>query len=605
MHEWIYTLEPWRTWLGLLSVGVILSGLSCGGDDITQPTTGTLEVTSSTGGDELDPDGYTVQVDAGAPQSIGATSSLSNSNVTAGNHTVELGGIAANCSVAGDNPRTVSITAGQTTTVSFVVTCSSSTGSLQVSSSTSGSSPDPDGYSVTLDGTDRGALGINGSVAIQQLPVGSHMVGLSGIAANCEVAGENPRAVTITAGADATVSFAVACGAPPANAGTLVIQTATTGASLDPDGYTFATDNGPSQPIGITNSVTLSNASPGSHSVELSGIASNCTVSGQNPRAAVVPPGGQATVQFAVSCAAQPSVSYRAVDLGTLGGRHSVAYEINAAGQVVGFADTQEGATHAFRWQAGQMTDLGAPAGGLSMAFGLNASGQVVGKIKPPGGDDHATLWSAGGVTDLGPLGSAEGINAAGQVVGWGYIGSNSEIHAFVWSQGTLTDLGTEGVVSNAYAINGSGQIVGYNTDATRPVLWANGTMSDLGTLGGSSGIAFGINDGGQVVGSSATAQGVTHAFLWQNGTMTDLNAGSDAQTEAYAINASGLVVGARFRAEALRQAVFWENGVMTDLPTLGTEDDNLATGINDAGQIVGWTVTRDGATHATLWTRE
>jgi probable HAF family extracellular repeat protein len=35
-------------------------------------------------------------------------------------------------------------------------------------------------------------------------------------------------------------------------------------------------------------------------------------------------------------------------DLGTLGGDHSKAYGINAAGQVVGESDTTGGATHAF-----------------------------------------------------------------------------------------------------------------------------------------------------------------------------------------------------------------------------------------------------------------
>ena len=68
-------------------------------------------------------------------------------------------------------------------------------------------------------------------------------------------------------------------------------------------------------------------------------------------------------------------------------------------------------------------------------------------------------------VTDLGALPSvwqaATGINASGQVVGYG-VGSGTG-QALSYSNGTVTDLGTlpGGTWSNAGGVNASGQVVG------------------------------------------------------------------------------------------------------------------------------------------------
>lgn len=95
-------------------------------------------------------------------------------------------------------------------------------------------------------------------------------------------------------------------GGAPAT-GDLDVATATTGSSLDPDGYTVTVDGTTSQSIPTNGSVTFADLSAGDHFVELSGVAANCTVSGGSSRTATVPSGGTASVNFSVSCTAPPA----------------------------------------------------------------------------------------------------------------------------------------------------------------------------------------------------------------------------------------------------------------------------------------------------------
>jgi Tol biopolymer transport system component len=84
---------------------------------------GAIQLTTVTTGPSADPDGYAITVDAGSPQAIGASASLTLSGLAAGDHTVELGGVAGNCVVTEENPRTVTVTAGATAQTTFGVVC--------------------------------------------------------------------------------------------------------------------------------------------------------------------------------------------------------------------------------------------------------------------------------------------------------------------------------------------------------------------------------------------------------------------------------------------------------------------------------------------------
>ena len=163
---------------------------------------------------------------------------------------------------------------------------------------------------MTVQGSTAQSLAINGSVTVGSLSVGSHSVQLSGVAPTCTVAGSNPRAVTITAGQTATVAFTITCATPPPGTGSANITAATTGSPLDPDGYTVTVQGSTAQSLGVNGSVTVGSLSLGPHSVQLSGVAPNCTVAGSNPRTVTIAAGQPATVGFSITCVAiAPSIN--------------------------------------------------------------------------------------------------------------------------------------------------------------------------------------------------------------------------------------------------------------------------------------------------------
>jgi len=175
------------------------------------------------------------------------------------------------------------------------------TGTLEITAQTSGPSPDADGYAVSVDGTDRGAIGSNAAVTVASLTPGSHVAGLTGVDANCQVEGENLRVITVEAGATVRLTFAVACAEPPPVVGVLQVTTATTGQDIDPDGYAFSVDGTDSRPIGLNSTENLANTAVGPHTVVLSNVASNCTVDDAS-QGTTVTPGATATVAFHITC---------------------------------------------------------------------------------------------------------------------------------------------------------------------------------------------------------------------------------------------------------------------------------------------------------------
>lgn len=305
-------------------------------------------------------------------------------------------------------------------------------------------------------------------------------------------------------------------------------------------------------------------------------------------------------------------VRYTIVDLGTMGGNNVYPRDVNASGEVAGFASTGTLGQHAFLWsESGGFTDCGTLGFDYSYGYGCNSAGAVVGKaIYTINGDYHAFFWSspAGPIQDMGTLGgvwsAAYDINDTGQAVGWAHIAGSSYRHAFMWQQGSgMVDLGTGGrfysharAINNAIPVQVAGDTSWSGESDTIAFIWTDGVFTDLPAIGGAYSEAVDLNDLGQVVGWSVDASGNWYATLWNAGGGPAINLGAlgGNRSQAQGINNLGHVVGWAKDAAGQDRAFLYKNGEMLDLSSLIRPDAGWnylreAEAINDAGQITGF----------------
>lgn len=93
------------------------------GGGITEPTTGSAQVTVTTTGRVLDRDGYTLSVDGGTPSAVPINHTLSVAGLTPGTHTLTFAGVAENCQPTGSATQTVQVVAGAAAAVQLAVQC--------------------------------------------------------------------------------------------------------------------------------------------------------------------------------------------------------------------------------------------------------------------------------------------------------------------------------------------------------------------------------------------------------------------------------------------------------------------------------------------------
>ena len=302
-------------------------------------------------------------------------------------------------------------------------------------------------------------------------------------------------------------------------------------------------------------------------------------------------------------------VHYKIQDLGVVGSNPSQPgqpFVISNSGWVSGGAGVGA-AEHAVLWHEGALFDIGAPGlGGNSIAFGANEAGLGVGEAE----DTSTTLSTSEDFCGFQAM---------------GYSLSPTPCVPFVWRQGKMSPLKTLGGVNGvANQINAAGVIAGFAENTTvdpgctapqiyefKPVVWFAGGGHELSTGGDPDGVAFSINDLGQVVGTSGSCApfnpiwlfnlNPVHALLWENGHATDLgNLGGTFNNMPHDINNLGQIVGGSDVAgDVTSHAFLWT--AATKMQDLGTVNDaidddsySVGLGINDKGQIVGVSASAD-----------
>lgn len=323
----------------------------------------------------------------------------------------------------------------------------------------------------------------------------------------------------------------------------------------------------------------------------------------------LIPTLAAAVLGLLASSGFAPAQAYTITDLGA----DTMPYAVNDAGQVAGAVNYPATSTkhttipaygRGFIWNNGARTEFGTLGGPNSVARDINIYGQVAGfsDTSSTSGSVRACLWDATGIHNLNLIAGPDGITAAS--LGW--------------------------VLTSALGINDNGQIVGRGvktgeTSSTDAYLWerdAAGNVAvqrvNLGNPQSGDAETRGINNAGQVAGSVPyVASGLTwpYASLWQrdlNGAGYNVPLGllDGRASQAYSINNFAEVVGYAIRADGHPNAFYWSdangNGVsdpgeMVSLGTLGGLH-SVAFTINDAGQVVGWSVDAASNPRAFVW---
>lgn len=253
--------------------------------------------------------------------------------------------------------------------------------------------------------------------------------------------------------------------------------------------------------------------------------------------------------------------------------------DISATGAVVGYSGCNP--IEPFRWSQGVTTPLD------TVAHAINGAGQIASNSFPVNGE---TTAFRDGVALATPA-SAAAIDEAGTVAG--SLGPPAAPAPVLWRpDGSATLLALGGAVDgSAYGISDDGDTA-VGRAGTAAARWTP-ALQVLRPLWQPTDLerAYAVNDAGDAVGVSRTADGYNHAVLWRAGSASPVRLiakGKVYMSSANGIDNLGRVVGSG-NSPRSRAFVWTPARGHVDLNTLVSGWTlTVATAINDAGQITG-----------------
>jgi uncharacterized membrane protein len=195
------------------------------------------------------------------------------------------------------------------------------------------------------------------------------------------------------------------------------------------------------------------------------------------------------------------------------------------------------------------------------------------------------------------------GINDHGQITG-AYVAADgaASVHGFIRERrGAITSFEVPlGRLHSVSDLNNRGQIVGYYDEPGFAggggfLRDRDGTIITIAYPGAPYTLVHGLNDRGQLVGAylepgaapnpdGTIPAGTVHGFVWDRGRFASLDVPGSISTQAFGINNRGQITGG-YRDASGRQRGFLRDGHRYQ--TLDTPGGNIASGINDRGEIV------------------